>query len=117
MALFPENSEGTARAAGLEESRAETETPEPPIENWLRLKKPFVRTARIKGWVNVTSVSLTASRFRHGLSEPSFEARLTETGVLTGEECSLVELRASVSSLWVGDDFAGIVEAGQAAPD
>jgi len=51
------------------------------------------------------------------VSEPSFESRFAKSGVFAGDERSLADLRAGVSRVWVGDDFAGIFEAGQPPAD
>jgi len=52
-----------------------------------------------------------------GLSEPTFESRFAKSGVFAGDERSLADLRAGVSRVWVGDNFAGIFEAGHPPAD
>lgn len=56
-------------------------------------------------------------RFCSGLSEPSFEARLAEPGVYARDKGALADFRAGVARVRVSDDFAGIVEGGQAPAD
>src|SRR5690348_10013527 len=111
MTLFPENSEGTARAAGLEEARsaaAEHTRAASGLRHQYRSWFAIEQTA---------CANLTGCRFCYGLSEPSLETRLAKTRVFTRKQRSLIKLRASVPRLWVGDDFARIVESGQTAAD
>jgi len=53
----------------------------------------------------------------YGLSQPGFETGLAESCIIAWKQCSLADLRSVVKRLWVGDDFAGIFERGQAPPD
>jgi hypothetical protein len=55
--------------------------------------------------------------FGCGLREPGFEARVAEPGVFAGDERSFADFRAGVARARVSDDFAGIVEGGQAPAD
>jgi hypothetical protein len=52
------------------------------------------------------------SRFRGGLSEPGFEARLTESRAIAGKESALAQLYAVVASVWVCDNFSRILVCG-----
>src|SRR5215472_1398888 len=52
-----------------------------------------------------------------GLIQPSFVASLAESRVIARKQCFLADFRSRVTSIWISDDFAGIFERGQAAPD
>src|SRR5258708_31241692 len=52
-----------------------------------------------------------------GLSEPGFETRLAESCVVARNQRFLPEFRPRVKRVWISDDFAGIIERGQAPPD
>ena len=52
-----------------------------------------------------------------GLNEPGFEGCLAEPCVIAWNQCSLADFRSRVMGVWISDDFAGIFERGEAAPD
>jgi hypothetical protein len=52
-----------------------------------------------------------------GLSEPGFEGCLAEPCGIAWNQCSRADFRSRVAGVWISDDFAGIFERGEAAPD
>jgi hypothetical protein len=52
-----------------------------------------------------------------GLILPGFETGLAESCVIVRNQCSFAQSRSRVKRVRVSDDFAGIVERGQAPPD
>src|SRR5258708_19642044 len=52
-----------------------------------------------------------------GLSEPGFEARLSESCVIARNQCFLADFRPRVTGVWISDDFPGVFDRGQALPD
>src|SRR5712671_4695471 len=52
-----------------------------------------------------------------GLSQPGFETGLAEPWVVARKQGFLTDLRSRVTRIWISDDFARIVERGQAPPD
>ena len=57
-----------------------------------------------------TSPSGSFGNLGCGPSEPGFETDLAESRVLSGKQRSLADSRYSVTCVWIGDDFAMIVQ-------
>ena len=52
-----------------------------------------------------------------GVSVATVLRDLAESRAIARKECSLTDLRSTVTRVWVSDDFAGILQCGQAPPD